>query len=251
MRERTFRLLAIVSAVFLYVSVAASCGGDGDTGNDKGRSMGADAGMEDGGGNSSGGDGSEAACTYFPDDCPKGKNCYSNLTAKGKVRECREFEAGTSKGDACEAVNECGDGLRCFQNTCRTMCDPDNTSEFGCGSGAVCMNLKSGGYVLDWGFCEKIEDKCKVWPNDDCPKGENCYEFEQGKRCRTYDENAKEGEMCEGARDCNADQVCLTIENQGAGHCRPKCDKNNPCDDGRCADLPDDPYGACIPQMGN
>jgi hypothetical protein len=109
------------------------------------------------------------------------------------------------------------------------------------------MGVTVDGESQPWGICETIEDKCTLWPEDDCPSGESCYELSIGKRCRTHDSEASVGDGCAGATDCNAGQTCVQILGTDERTCRPKCDGDHPCQEGECTDLQGRPFDACLP----
>ncbi|MFB6263234.1 MAG: hypothetical protein ABEL76_06360 [Bradymonadaceae bacterium] len=189
-------------------------------------------------------DGGGPACTYFPDSCPEGKNCYGNPSGRG----CATFDPDKQLGDSCEKTNECNDGHRCFEKTCRAICNPDDLKNYGCPESDACIPLQSeGGERLEWGVCVKKEDKCKPWPNDDCGEGKNCYQFSYGLRCRAYDGKASAGDTCTGSSDCNAGQICVRAPDAEQSRCRNKCDDKHPCEKGSCRELRDVDFGACFP----
>jgi hypothetical protein len=234
--------LLIVAALVGF----AGCGGEdddpGDGAGDGGMMM-SDAGVDGGDGADAGGPDGGAACTFFPDSCPDGRNCYSQ--PDGMPRVCAQYSTDSSSGDSCMAANDCGEGQRCFQQTCRPICNPDNLSDYGCGSESVCLELELDGKPSPWGVCEPKEDQCTSWPNDSCGQGENCYPLPQGLRCRSYNAEADAGDRCAGARECGDNQVCVTIEG-GDSRCRNKCDMDHPCPEGSCQEL-DRSYGFCLP----
>ena len=239
------RMVRLVSSLLMALLVfAAGCGGgDDDPGEgeeDTGTMM-SDAGV-DGGADTTGPDGGRV-CSFFPDDCPDGENCYSQ--PGGESRVCAAYNADRSTGESCSAENDCSDGDRCFRDTCRPICDPDNLADYGCQSKSVCLNLEVDGNPIPWGVCVPKEDECTAWPNDSCADGENCYALPEGLRCRSFDGEAAAGDRCQSSPECNADQVCVTIEG-GDSRCRSKCDMDHPCSEGSCQEL-DTSYGACIP----
>lgn len=193
-------------------------------------------------------DGSHA-CGFFPDTCPAGANCYNVRTDGALERTCLRYDPG-SAGDDCTTgrLAQCGDGRRCYRGTCRPICRPDGSSEFGCESGDVCVRIQTDRRRLSWGVCIQRTDECTLWPNDDCPEGENCYSLPRGHRCLEYDADAETGDACEGSTDCRLDQVCVN-ERDGAGgqnRCRDKCDEEHPCDNGRCGAISQLEFGACF-----
>ena len=171
------RISATAGALLLFGFVCSpGCGGGSGNG-------GGDAGLHSDTG---------PVCTFFPDNCPAGENCYTDISKAGKLRVCQPFNADKSVGDACaeSAVNDCGDGLRCVDQTCLEICHPDGGEMFGCDSSHLCIPLSSHGYNLEWGVCDPKTAKCKRWPADDCGSGQNCYQLPQGTRCLDYDSDA-------------------------------------------------------------
>lgn len=220
---------------------------DGDAGQIDTDAGSVEAGM-DANGESDTDTGGEYACSYFPDSCGEGQNCYPDIGDQGLERVCRDYNPDKSTGDPCEGATDCDSGDRCVDDACREMCDPEAPDS--CGSDAVCLSLSAQGHSLAFGVCEPKGDKCTTWPNDDCGEGENCYELPQGNRCLEYDPEAEAGDTCEGHQDCNAAQSCIGADGESEAYCRDKCDEDHPCDSGMCRDISGASYGACIPQSG-
>ncbi len=206
----------------------------------------------DAGGGEAGRDGGE--CTVFPDDCGSGQNCYSDLTDRGIERLCMPYDPTRAEGEACSEVNGCGDGARCFEQTCRRICDPGEPEGRVCEDGEVCVGMNSHGYDLVWGVCVPESNECSRWPDDDCGAGKNCYPRRQGTRCLAFEVGAERGDPCEGSRDCNDGQVCLEVGgasgDTGADskRCYPKCDDEHPCETGSCEPVSSLSHGACLPE---
>ena len=249
-RRRYGRGIAGVFGLFMLV-LAAGCGSDTDEGNGGGDTS---ASQEDVGTDADissdtepDGDGTDGeVCTYFPDSCGEGRNCYPDISDDGIERVCLKYNGDRSTGDACEGRADCASGDRCFDDECRTMCDPGDGER--CGSEAVCLTLTSMGHKLAWGICEPKADKCTIWPNDDCGDGENCYSLKQGNRCLEFNAEASVGDSCQGSPDCNAGQTCIERDGESESHCRDKCDEEHPCESGKCQSLSSAPYGACLPE---
>lgn len=189
-------------------------------------------------------------CGFFPDTCPTGANCYSVRTDGELSRRCLTYDPGSVGDDCTEGrLAQCGDGRRCFEGTCRSICDPAGSEEFGCESGEVCVVVRTGdGRELSWGVCRARSDECRLWPNDDCPDGKNCYSLQRGTRCLAYDAEAASGDACEGSTDCNDEQVCVRAQGGGedSSVCREKCDGEHPCETGSCGPISELEFGACF-----
>lgn len=185
-------------------------------------------------------------CTYFPDDCPEGESCYPAAQSGGE-RRCLEPRGEKSQGASCGGLRECGADLRCYDQACRAICDPDGTGdEFDCDSGASCLPLEVAGRTVGFGVCIP---ECTMFPEDDCPEGENCYVFSNGRQCAPYDTGAEAGDECDASQDCNADQICVSSAEDEPSRCRPKCDQNagEDCESGECRPLQNLEFGACFP----
>jgi len=189
-------------------------------------------------------------CGFFPDTCPDGADCYTVVEGGEIGRRCVRYRPG-SRGDECRAgrVARCGDGRRCLNGTCRTICRPGGSGDFSCDPGKVCIRARVDGTGLSWGGCVERTDECGLWPNDDCPAGKNCYALDRGTRCLEFDSGAELGDRCGGSTDCNAAQVCVRKrgEESDGSVCRAKCDGDHPCDSGRCEAVSELEFGACLP----
>jgi hypothetical protein len=187
-------------------------------------------------------------CGFFPDTCPTGANCYSVRTEGELGRRCLAYDSGSVGEDCTEGrLAQCGDGRRCFDGTCRALCDPTGSQEFNCESGDVCIVARTGnGRELPWGVCRTRSDECRLWPSDDCPEGENCYSVQRGTRCLTYDPEAESGEECAESTDCDGGQVCVRERGDGSSVCRNKCDDDHPCETGTCEPISELEFGACF-----
>lgn len=225
-----------------------SADGGSGTGGDT-----ADAGTDivsDGGADTASDGGAEAdaapGCRYFPDDCPEGQSCYPPAQSSGD-RRCLEPTDDKSVGDSCGGLRECGSDLRCYDGACRNICDPDGSGEeFGCDSGASCLPLEVAGREVGFGVCIS---ECSLFPDDDCPEGENCYVFKNGQQCAPYNSDAQAGDECSSSQDCNADQICVASGEDEPSKCRPKCDQEagETCESGECTPLQNLEFGACFP----
>ncbi|MFB6373099.1 MAG: hypothetical protein ABEN55_08285 [Bradymonadaceae bacterium] len=96
----------------------------------------------------------------------------------------------------------------------------------------------------DWGVCRPAVDRCRGWPNDDCPLGEACVSTPAGRRCRDYRDGAQLGAACVEPSDCRIGQICV-IGESGLGACRAQCDANHPCEGVECQPLEGHDTGFC------
>lgn len=185
----------------------------------------------------------ETSCAFFMGDCPDDQTCYS--TTQGP--RCAPFDGEASVGDACQNSLDCSRRQRCFEGSCRQMCDPSGThSDWSCLPNSACMGVTVDGESQPWGICEPVEDECTPWPDDDCPSGESCFELSIGKRCRAHNSDASVGDDCTESTDCNQDQTCVEVLGTDEQTCRPKCDGDHPCDEGECGELQGRPFDACF-----
>ncbi len=227
--------MRVAFPIILLSTLLAACVG-GDVTSDAGPS---DVGMDVDTGPQFG----ETSCAFFMGDCPDDQTCYS--TTKGP--RCAPFNGEASVGDACQNSLDCSRRQRCFEGSCRQMCDPSGThSDWSCLPDSACMGVTVDGESQPWGICEPVEDECTLWPDDDCPSGESCFELSIGKRCRAHNSDASVGDDCTESTDCNQDQTCVEVLGTDEQTCRPKCDGDHPCDEGECAELQGRPFDACF-----
>lgn len=185
------------------------------------------------------------ACTFFPDSCPDGQNCYPGQTG----RQCRDYTSGKSPGDSCSAnmPTSCGDEQLCDQDgSCRNRCDPNAAaSDNGCNQGDACLPLGDGqGNALPIGICQP---GCEQFPSDSCPDGENCYATEGGgTTCAAYSQSASAGDPCSSPTDCGNNQICVNTQS-GDSVCANKCtqDGQGPCTGEDCQMLQGLDHGVC------
>ena len=228
--------MRVVLPTILLAAMLTACVG-GEVTSDAGPS---DAGMDVDGGPQFG----ETSCTFFEDDCPPEQSCYS--TTRGP--RCAPFDGESAVGDGCQDSLDCSRRQRCYDGTCRQMCDPSGThSDWSCLPDAACLGVTVDGDSRPWGICEPIEDRCTLWPDDDCSPGETCFDLRIGKRCRAHNGEAAVGDDCTDSTECNEGQTCVQILGTDAQTCRPKCNGDHPCDNGQCTDLQGRSFDACLP----
>lgn len=206
--------------------------GEPDTGtDDTGGGGGDDA---DGGNGGDDADAGGSACTFFPDDCGEGENCYLQMNG----RTCGAFNSENGEGDDCGGLNDCDDGLVCSgEGTCRQRCDPDDTANYGCPSERTCVRLVDENQnELPYGICSP---ECEVYPNDSCPSGENCYPTGSGNACATFNSMNGVGDSCSALNDCDDGLVCIS------GSCAEKCESDADCSSGSCQGVSNLPYDVC------
>lgn len=184
-------------------------------------------------------------CQLFPDNCPEGKACFAVRSGK---RKCAEYDPEKSAGDECGLASDCPKGTQCVggrPGTCLPICRPGQTKAWGCPEGTVCTPVEgTTGEQFEWGACRRRQDECSPWPDETCPTGQSCLRTPVGLRCLAIDRNARSGDSCRQPRDCNAGQTCVKLDS-GGQVCRDKCDRDHPCDFGRCSPMRDRLIGFC------
>lgn len=90
-------------------------------------------------------------CSFFPDSCGDGKNCYD--TPNGT--RCANYAEDATADMACANSNECNDRQRCVgvgegALACKPICDPDEPN---CVEGTCQRMSDADGVPLAWGAC--------------------------------------------------------------------------------------------------
>lgn len=93
-------------------------------------------------------------CSYFPNSCEDGKECYD--TPNGT--RCSSFNEEATPDQACTQSTECNDRYRCAGTspqtlTCKPICNPDEEVNT-CDEGLNCVQMRdASGNLLLWGAC--------------------------------------------------------------------------------------------------
>ena len=149
------------------------------------------------------------------------------------------------------AANGCLHNLGCvipsgrLTPRCFGYCSPDGV--FGCDDDEFCLLIHESENRI--GVC--VEEECTLFPNDNCPEYQNCYNTPDGLTCMNFTPDAVIGETCSASTQCNDDQECTGSVGQAREGCRAKCilSIEDQCSDNEaCRPLLNQPYGVCQPQ---
>jgi hypothetical protein len=192
------------------------------------------------------------ACSFeCQTGCDDGETCDMLPTATGELRPACARYGPVGEHEICGGADlACQKGLTCVNRAatiaphCLAHCEVNDA--MACDDDEFCEPRSPGDGIA--GVCARIE--CTLYPNDDCPAGQNCYRSPNGRRCLDYHPAAQLGDACSDSSDCNDAQECIAEEGTVTELCRAKCvvgDAQGCPPDEQCLPVFDDAHGACWP----
>lgn len=121
----------------------------------------------------------------------------------------------------CDMNMDCGVGFGCRNfrgdQACRQYCDPSGKNDPLCQEDYACIPINSEPRA---GICVKVTHSCEIL-SDNCPDGEECYDFQSGRRCAVAGDKTL-GEECTTSIACIEGLRCVAVG--GEIECRTLCD---------------------------
>ncbi|GEM_PF-7001483 len=153
--------------------------------------------------------------------CEMTEHCVT--VATDPVESKCETRGVKGQGEACAMNMDCGVGFGCRNfrgdQACRQYCDPSGKKEPQCQVDFACIPTRENRV----GICVKVTHNCDIL-NDSCPAGEECYDFQSGRRCAMAGDKGL-GEDCTTSIACVDGLRCVGVG--GKAQCRKLCDPND------------------------